>query len=273
MADDALVQPLFKVDEPLRLLLEQPVGGDSRPRRHQRCDVVRLHGEVGYVLAQESITRRAELLLKAQSLRLASRGRLEVVALLRSLLLVLEAANFALLLAQFRRQAFDVQAEFGRRLIDEVDCLVWQVAVGDVARTQACGGNERVVGERDAVVRLESRTQPAQYRDGVLYGRLLEPNRLEAALKRGVLFDVAPVLVGGGRADNLHLAAREGWLHDVGRIDTALRASRADDGVQFIDEEDDFALRLLDLVDERAQPLFELAPKLGTCDKARHIEG
>ena len=65
--------------------------------------------------------------------------------------------------------------------------------------------------------------------------------RLEAALERGVLFDVLAVLVERGRADAVQLAAGEHGLQEVACVHAALGLARADDGVQLVDEEDDLA--------------------------------
>ena len=71
------------------------------------------------------------------------------------------------------------------------------------------------------------------------------PDRLEAALERGVLLDVLAVLVEGGRADAVELAAGEHGLEQVAGVHRALGLARADHGVQLVDEEDDLALGAL----------------------------
>ena len=68
--------------------------------------------------------------------------------------------------------------------------------------------------------------------------RLLDQDRLEAALERGVALDVLAVLVERGRADALQLAARQRRLEDVGGVDGALGRAGADEHVQLVDEED-----------------------------------
>ena len=63
-------------------------------------------------------------------------------------------------------------------------------------------------------------------------------HRLEAPLQRGVALDVLAVLVQGGRADALELAAGERRLEDVGGVDRALGGAGADQRVQLVDEQD-----------------------------------
>jgi hypothetical protein len=43
--------------------------------------------------------------------------------------------------------------------------------------------------------------------------------------------------------------------------------------MELIDEKDDFPLALLDFIDHRLEPLFELATILRSGDETRHIEG
>ena len=74
-------------------------------------------------------------------------------------------------------------------------------------------------------------------------GRLAHVDGLEPALQGRVLLDVLLVLVERRCPDALQLPAGEGRFQHVGRIDGALRAARADDRVQLIDEQDHVARR------------------------------
>ena len=69
---------------------------------------------------------------------------------------------------------------------------------------------------------------------------LADHDRLETALKRGILFDVLAVLVERGCADGMQLAARQGRLEHVARVHGAIAGGTgAHDGVQLVDEQDD----------------------------------
>ena len=92
-----------------------------------------------------------------------------------------------------RRHALDAQAAAG--LVDEVDGLVGQEAVGDVAVGQVGRGDERLVGDRDPVVGLVPVAEALEDLDRVGQRRLVDLDRLEAALEGGVLLDVLAVLV------------------------------------------------------------------------------
>ena len=71
---------------------------------------------------------------------------------------------------------------------------------------------------------LVALAQAAQDRDRVLDRGLVDEDRLEAPLQRGVLLDVLAVLVERRRADGVQLAAGEHRLEQVGGVHRALGA-------------------------------------------------
>src|SRR6185437_11225400 len=84
--------------------------------------------------------------------------------------------------------------------------------------------------------------------------------------------DVLGVLVERGGADGAQFAAREHRLEQVGCVDRALRGPGADDRVQLVEEQDDRALRLGDLLEHALQAFLELAAVGGAGDQRTHIE-
>src|SRR5262245_42524030 len=114
--------------------------------------------------------------------------------------------------------------------------------------------------------------QPAQDRDRVFDRRLLDRRRLEAAFERGVFLDVFAVFVERRRADAVQFAAREHRLEQVARVHRAFGPARADHRVQFVNEEDDFALALLNLFQDGLQTLFEFSAVLRAGDQCAHVE-
>ena len=159
-----------------------------------------------------------------------------------------------------------------RGLVDQVDRLVGQEAVGDVAAREQRRGDDRRVLDAHAVVHLVALLEPAQDRDRVLHGRLVHEHGLEAALERGVLLDVLAVLVERGGADRAQLAAGEHRLEQVGGVDRALGGAGADDRVQLVHEQDHLALGLGDLLEHGLQPVLELAAVLGAGDQRADVE-
>ncbi len=114
--------------------------------------------------------------------------------------------------------------------------------------------------------------EAAEDRDRVLDRRLADHHRLEAPLKRRILLDMLAIFVERGRADAVKLAARQRRLEQVGRVHRALALAGADQGVHFVDEQDDVALALADLVEHALEALLELAAIFGAGDQRAHVE-
>ena len=174
--------------------------------------------------------------------RLEARLRGVVLLLLERLALDLELLDAPVDLVDLDRGGLDLHLQPRGGLVDQVDRLVGQEAVGDVALGEGRGGDDRRVGDSHAVVDLVALLEPAQDRDRVVDVGLADEHRLEAALERGVLLDVLAVLVERRRADRAQLAAGEHRLQQVRGVHGALGGAGADDRVQLVDEEDDLAL-------------------------------
>ncbi len=157
-------------------------------------------------------------------------------------------------------------------LVHEVDGLVGQEPVSDVAMRQHGRRDQRRVRDAHAVVHLVALPQAAQDGDGLLHAGLVHEHRLEAPLQRRVLLDVLAVLVEGRGADGVQLAPGEHRLEQVGGVHGAFGGTRPDHGVQLVDEQDDLALGVLDLLEHGLQPLLELAPVLGARDERAQVE-
>ena len=200
------------------------------------------------------------------------RGLLVLLGVDRRVLLLGDPLELLLRLAQGRRRGRMAEADARCGLVDEVDRLVRQVAVGDVADRQVGGGLDGVVGDRDLVVLLVALADAHQDLDRLLERRLLDHDRLEAALEGGVALDVLAVLVERRRADALQLAAGERRLEDVRGVDRALGRAGPDEGVQLVDEEDR-VVRVAQLLDDLLEPLLELAAVLRAGDERADVEG
>ena len=199
-------------------------------------------------------------------------GLLEGALLHRRLLVGAHARDVLVeLLRRGRRvHAPDPQATAG--LVDEVDGLVGQEPVRDVAVGQVRRGDERLVGDLDRVELLVDLAQALEDLDGHRDRGLLDLHGLEAALEGGVLLDVLAVLVDGRGADGLELAAREHRLQDRRGVDRALGGARADQGVDLVDEQDDVAARA-DLLQDLLQSLLEVAAVAAAGDERAEVEG
>ena len=192
--------------------------------------------------------------------------------LLQRELLDLELQDAALDHVDLGRHRVDLDAQLARRLVDEVDRLVREEAVREVAVRQHGRRDERGVLDPHTVVDLVALLQPAQDADRVLDRRLGDVHLLEAALERGVLLDVLAVLVERRGADHAQLAAGEHRLDHVAGVHRALGGTGADDGVELVDERDDLAGGVGDLLEHGLQALLELAAVLGAGDHRAEVE-
>ncbi len=76
--------------------------------------------------------------------------------------------------------AVDRDAHARGGFVDQVDRLVGQTPVADIARAERYRRDDRRVGDAHAVMHLVAALQPAQDRHGVVGGRLVDRDRLKA---------------------------------------------------------------------------------------------
>ena len=224
-----------------------------------------LHRDDGVLLGLPVRDHAVALLLQRREVgfeRLQPAARRVVGLLRQSRALDLELADAALDDVDLERHRVDLDAEPRRGLVDEVDRLVGELTTTDVAVGEHRGGDQRGVLDADTVVDLVALLQAAQDRDRVFHRRLADVHLLEAAFERGVLFDVLAVLVECRRTDEPQLPARQHRLDHVAGVDRAFGATGADERVDLVDEGDDLAFGVGDLLQRRLEALFEFAAVL-----------
>ena len=94
-------------------------------------------------------------------------------------------------------------AQVSGGFIYQVDRLIRQLPIGDVAVGKRGGSDDRGVRDAHAVVHFIAGFEPAQNADCVFHGWFQYHNRLEAAFQGGVFFYVFAVLAGGGGANQV----------------------------------------------------------------------
>ena len=165
-----------------------------------------------------------------------------------------------------------LHAELGGSFVHEVDGLVGEEAVGDVAMREGDGGDEGIVLNAHMVVVLVALFESAQDGDGVFGRGFVDEHRLETTLEGFVLLEILLVLLEGGSTDAAEFAACQGWLEDVGRVHGTFALAGAHEGVDFVDEEDDAPFGGGHLVDHALEALFKFALVLGTGHEGTHVE-
>jgi hypothetical protein len=195
-----------------------------------------------------------------------------VLLLLHRLTLDLELDDATVELVHRLRLGVDLHLDARSGLVDQVDCLVGQEAVGDVAVAELGRGNDRRVGDVHTVMQLVALLQSAQDRNGRLDTRLIDQHLLEAALERRILLDVLAVLVERGGADAVQLTARQCRFQHIAGIDCAFGLAGADHRVHLVDEKDDATRLGGDFLQHGLEPLLEFTPVLGPGQQAGHVE-
>ena len=170
------------------------------------------------------------------------------------------------------RLGFDLHADPACRLIHQVDRLVGQEPVGDVAVGERRRRDDRPIRDPHAVVQLVLFLETPEDGDRVLHRRLADEHWLEPALERRVFLDILTVFVERGRADTVQLAAGKRGLQEVARIHRAFRLTCADQRVHLVYEEDDVALGPLHFVEHALETLLELAAIFRAGDERPHVE-
>ena len=195
-----------------------------------------------------------------------------VVLLLERHLLDLQLHDPAALIVQFSGHGVDLCADQSAGFVHKVDGLVRQETVGDIAMGQRGRGDESAVVDTNAVIDLIAFLQTSEDRDRILHGGLVHLHGLEAALQSRVLLDIFAVLVQSGGADAVELAARQHGLEQVACVHAAFCAARSHNGVELVDEQNDAALALADLLQNGFEALLKLAAVLGAGDQRAHIQ-
>ena len=160
----------------------------------------------------------------------------------------------------------------GPGLVQQVDGLVGEEAVRDVAVGQVDRGLHGLLRIADAVEQLVAVADALDDAKALLLVRRIDGHRLEAAHQAAVLVDVLGVFLVRGGADALDLASTEGRLQDVGGVQAAFGRPGADEAVDLVDEQHHAGV-LAGLGDDGLEALLELAAVLGARHHEAEIQG
>ena len=197
---------LFHVEQAISLRLQEPVNRDACPCSDEPADVLGVHDHFCSGVLEDMSLLPVVFFLSFQPVRPKLGRALIVGPLSGGLFFVLKAMQRSFQVLQRRGEALRFDAFLAGRLVDKVNGLVRQMAVGDVAAAELHGRLQRGVLDLHFVVRLVLRPERPKHQQGVLVVRFLHEDGLESTLQRTVLFDVLPVLGLGGGAHALQLA-------------------------------------------------------------------
>ena len=195
-----------------------------------------------------------------------------VILTLDGLALNLQLLDTAGNLVQGFRHRVHLHTEAGGSFIHQVNRLIRQETVGDVPARKLDGSDDGVILDTHLVMVLVFLLQTTEDGDGIHFARFIDHNNLETTLQRLVLLEILLVFVQGGGTDGPEFAPCEGRLQDVGCVHRAFTLAGTDQRVDFVDEEDNLAVALRNLIDDSLQTLLELSFVLRTGNQRTHIE-
>ena len=272
LTDDARLEHAFGLQQATALALGKRRHRHARSHGHDVGDLGDIDGErAGVELGGPGGLGLGELNLGGLLLLGDLGGLVHVVALGGLLRGGLELLYAMLGLTHRLGRAVRGDASAGTGLVDEVDGLIGQEAILDVAVGKVRGGLDSTLRIAHMVVLLVARLERGQDLDRVLDARLLDIDGLEATLEGRVLGEVLAEFLGRGGADNLEGTAREHGLEHGARVDGALGRTGTDDGVHLVNKQDD-VVSFGGLLDYVLEALLKLTAILGARDQTRQVE-
>ena len=184
-----------------------------------------------------------------------------------------ELQNLPVELVQFRGFGIQFHLDTRSSLIHQVNRLVRQEPVGDVALRERGRRDQGGVLNADTMMHFVTLLKTTQDGDGGFDRRLGHEHGLKTAFERRVFLNVLAVFVQRGGAHAAEFAARELRLHDVGGIAGTFGGTGTNERVQLINEQNDFTLAGGDFLEERLEPFFKFTTILGPGNHRAQIHG
>ena len=166
---------------------------------------------------------------------------------------------------------FHLQTRCG--FVHQIDGLIGQEAVADVAAAQHGGCHQGTVADAHAVVNLVALLQTTEDGDGVFNRGLIHEHLLQPPLQGRILLDVLAVLVEGGGTDAAQFTAGQHGLEQIAGIHGPVCRARTHNRVDFVDEEHHLPRAGRDLLQHGLEAFFEFTAILRPCNESTHIEG
>src|SRR4029077_15063266 len=271
LADDALVQFGLDAQEFLLLVFLDGGDGDTGPAGDDFLDVLAGDDAGGGVVELVALAKAAEIFLFLALFFGVEARLLEFVRGDGTFHAVGDELDALLHFADFLGNAGLAEFHASAGFVNQIDGFIGKEAIGDVAVGKIDGVTESVVGVADGVKFLVAIAHAVDHLDGFFFVGRGNFHGLEAALKGAVLLDGLAILAWSGRANALNFAAGERGLENIGGVEGAFRGARADEGVQFVNE-DDGVLALHQFFHDGLEALFKLATIFCTGDDEREIE-
>jgi hypothetical protein len=217
--------------ETMNAMASSSMTGRGPPRNDERDGLLVDDRTTSLALPLPFFVLEPDLVLEVAFLVAERGGALEILVANRVLLLNVDLLQSSLELRHLRRRNLRGKPRPRSGLVDDVDGLVRQKAVGDVALRKLRCRTQGSIGNADSMVILVLLTQALQNFHGFRHGRRLDHHRLEPPLESAILLDVLAILVEGGRPHALELSPGQRGFQHVRRVDCAFCRSSAHQGV------------------------------------------
>ena len=171
--------------------------------------------------------------------------------------------NFTIYLIQFLWFRGHFHLQFGSGFIDQINRFIRQKTVRNIASGKGCRRYQGTVGNFDVVVGFVTIFQRPQDRNRVFYTGLIDIDLLETSFQGGILFNVFAIFIQRGGTNTAQFAPRQHGFEQVPCIHGPLGGPSANDGMDFVDEENDRSSRLRNFLKNRLKPFFKFTPVFG----------
>ena len=173
---------------------------------------------------------------------------------------------------QFHGHGVHFCADHGAGFIHQVDGLIGQETVGNISVGQSRRRNDGLILNFYTVVNFISFLQATQDGNGILHRWFADQNRLETAFQSGVFFHILSVFIQGCRTDAVQFPPCQHRLQKVPCVHGAVCFACPHNGMQFIDEKNDFPFAFLHFVEDCLQPFFKFPAKFRPGNEGPHIQ-
>ena len=187
-------------------------------------------------------------------------------------LLHAQLVQFTAHVAEAARRRAEVEADPCTGGVQHVDGLVRELTASEVAGRHVGSGFQGAVGDQDLVGLFVDSAQATEDVDRLSRGWLIQRDGLEAAAQGRVFLKVFLVLAPGGGGDGPQLATGQGRLEQVGGVGATFTVAGADQGVGFVDKQDDGRRGAFHRFNHAFQAFFELAFHRRTGLQCPHVQ-
>ena len=215
LTNDAFVQLSFHVEQFCSFFFGEFVDRDARPdtQHFGDCLFVYLVVQVD-ALGFDVCLFLGALIQQGAFLVTQFSGFFKALVFDCLLLGSLDIFDFVFNFFQVRRGLHTHDAQTAAGFVNEIDCLIRQEAVRDVAIGHVGCGDECLVGDGHPVVAFVLVADALQDFNRVRHRWLVNFYRLEASLEGGIFFEVLAEFVERGGTDGLQFSAGKHWLQD-----------------------------------------------------------